>query len=218
MESMAAPFMAAILEHLGVTNQDEPVQLPLKPSSSWLPAVMEAVKEQVGATLPDASPSSPSARQPGPNSRERDQASWSQLLADAFVEIAGEEVKAEPRVLGWRRPGYTRLPQVAEGRVARPQQTWKTVMARLGEVTRVGTKTDGFGDAVPISGSLDSDLHGLVIDEGIDKLLEDEICADEASWLDIGSDVVTVKNQVVQMIFSDLVEETVVEMGKLWTS
>jgi hypothetical protein len=170
----------------------------------------------------DKSRAGDSLQQPD-KGQERDMASWTQLLADALVEIAGEEVKAEPRVLGWRRPGYGEAPlarfraqQVAEGKAARPQQTWKTVKARLGEVTRFGYKKESLDDiasGTPITG-------GNVtanVDEGIDQLLEDEICSDEASWLDIGSDVTQVKNQVVQMIFSDLIEETVGEIYKMWS-
>jgi hypothetical protein len=180
---------------------------------------MEVMRQREGAP---ASPVSPSSAGASGGHHERDVASWTRLLADAFTELASEEVKAEPRVLGWRRPGYFRLPQdlrVGEARDTRPQLTWKKVMARLEEVTRSGPRSDGFGDTATITGAFDNDLHGPGnIDEGIDQLLEEEIIADEASWLDIGSDVVQVKNQVVSMIFSELIEETVMEIQGLWSS
>lgn len=144
------------------------------------------------------------------------------MLADAFTEIAGEEVKAEPRVLGWRRPGYFRLPpdlRVPEGRDTRPRQTWNKVVARLEDVTRSGPRSDMYNEAVTMAGALENELHsGGNIDEGIDQLIEEDIIADEASWLDIGEDVVQVKNQVVAMIFADLIEETAREIQTLWSS
>jgi len=76
-----------------------------------------------------------------------------------------------------------------------------------------------FNEAVAIPGAFENELHtGGNIDEGIDQLIEDDIIADEASWLDIGDDVVQVKNQVVAMIFADLIEETAREIQNLWSS
>merc|ERR1719230_1557855 len=75
--------------------------------------------------------------------------SWTKLLAEAFVEIAAEEVKAGPRLLGWRRPGFGEPPlsrfhasQAMSKRLATPQseqkQTWRRVRQRLEEVVKVG--------------------------------------------------------------------------------
>jgi hypothetical protein len=219
MESMVGPFKEAVLQQLGVTDEDTPVQTPLPQLNTWLPMVIEVMRRKEGAS---SSPSSPSSTDTsGKRHKERDVNSWTRLLADIFVELASEEVKAEPKVLGWRRPGYFRLPQdlrVSEGRDKQPQQTWKKVMSRLEEVTRSCSKLDGFGDTTTIAGALENELHGPGnIDEGIDQLLEDQVIADEASWLDIGSDVVQVKNQVVALIFSELIEETAVEIQTLWT-
>jgi len=219
MESMVEPFMGAVLTQLGVTDETAPVQGPLAPTASWLPSVMEVMRQREGVASAPASPSSASASGSQVH-KERDVASWTRLLADAFSELACEEVKAEPRVLGWRRPGYFRLPQdlrAGEASDTRPPQTWKKVMARLEEVTRSGGKSDSFGDTATIAGAFENELHGPGnIDEGIDQLLEEEIVADEASWLDIGSDVLQVKNQVVAMIFSELLEETAMEIQTLW--
>jgi len=231
---------------LRVTDEESPVQMPVTSLSAWLPSVLEVMRTrecvtkstdsmEVGEGVPRAAEAS-LAEDPISHSatsrqatREHDVESWTRLLADALVEIAGEEVKAEPRVLGWRRPGYGEPPlsrfraqQVAEGKAARPQQTWKNVKAKLEEATRFACKSDALGDTAsgsPIAGGLD-DLQNLGaignIDEKIDQLIEDGIAADEASWLDIGNDVLQVKNQVVQMIFSDLLEETAAEIQKLW--
>jgi hypothetical protein len=266
-ESLVEPFVAALLQELGVTDEDSPVQMPLPPVESWLPHVLEVMRSREGLAHKEAAsqdahgdqqvsrssdapraaeasqsetPVSPTRRRGALSedaSREQDVASWTRLLAEALIEIAGEEVKAEPRVLGWRRPGYGESPlsrfkaqQVAEGRAARPQQTWRKVKARLAEVVRLGCRPDGLeavsGNPITGGGALDSDLQHFgptfgdsvgKIDEGIDQLLEEEICADEASWLDIGGDVIQVKNQVVQMIFHDLIEETVLEIHKIWS-
>jgi hypothetical protein len=235
------------MKALGVTDEESPVQMPVADLSSWLPSIIEVMRAresaakttdselEVGEGVPRAAeaslaedPLSPSAASRRA-SREHDMESWTRLLADALVEIAGEEVKAEPRVLGWRRPGYGEPPlsrfraqQAAEGKAARPQQTWKNVKAKLEEATRFAIKSDTLGDSTSgniTAGGLD-DLQSLGaignIDEKIDQLIEEGIAADEASWLDIGNDVVQVKNQVVQMIFSDLLEETAAEIQKLW--
>jgi hypothetical protein len=246
-ESLVAPFFASVMKALGVTDEESPVQMPVADLSSWLPSIIEVMRAresaakttdselEVGEGVPRAAeaslaedPLSPSAASRRA-SREHDMESWTRLLADALVEIAGEEVKAEPRVLGWRRPGYGEPPlsrfraqQAAEGKAARPQQTWKNVKAKLEEATRFAIKSDTLGDSTSgniTAGGLD-DLQSLGaignIDEKIDQLIEEGIAADEASWLDIGNDVVQVKNQVVQMIFSDLLEETAAEIQKLW--
>jgi hypothetical protein len=220
METMVEPFMEAVLKQLGVTDQEAVVQLPLAPTSMWLPAVTEVMRHRESLTPPPASPSSPGTSGSLSGHADCDVASWTKLLADFFIELATEEVKAEPKVLGWRRPGYFRLPKelrVADARDTRPQKTWKKVMARLEEVIRSNCRIDGFGDTTTIAGALENELHGPGnIDEGIDQLLEDQVLADEASWLDIGNDVVQVKNQIVAMIFSDLIEETAVEIQGMW--
>jgi len=118
METMVEPFMDAVLTQLGVVDKEVTVQTPLADTNSWLPAVVEVMRSREVVAAP-LSPVSPSSNASAPGQHEHDVASWTRLLADAFTEIAGEEVKAEPRVLGWRRPGYFRLPpdlRVPEGR------------------------------------------------------------------------------------------------------
>jgi len=53
------------------------------------------------------------------------------------------------------------------------------------------------------------------IDEGIDALLEEEICSDEISWLDTTNEERLVKNQVAHMIFAELIEEMVREVQEM---
>eukprot|EP00931_Biecheleriopsis_adriatica_P064778 TRINITY_DN3947_c0_g2_i2.p1 TRINITY_DN3947_c0_g2~~TRINITY_DN3947_c0_g2_i2.p1 ORF type:complete len:3759 (-),score=912.49 TRINITY_DN3947_c0_g2_i2:186-11462(-) len=133
--------------------------------------------------------------------------------------------------------------QVAEGRATSQQQTWEKVGFKLRESVRCGFRTEGGGDgeaAVPAIGgssgiaashasgttaaSLDAEIGAGAgatlanIDEGIDALLEEEICSDEASWLDIRQDVREVKNQVAHMIFADLIEEVVAEIDDMWSA
>jgi len=132
-------------------------------------------------------------------------------------------------VLGWRRPGFGDQPlalfQAAQGQSSAPQQTWATVRVRLIEAVRYGCRSEGGFDAGGAGdsaggGTLESEfgpgsaLHN--IDEGIDAIIEEEINADEASWLDIAGDVAQVKAQVLQMIFTDLIDETVAEIRGIW--
>jgi len=222
-EATVSLFLDAALPLLGVEDEASVVEAPICPVYSWLPAAVEAMQRREGTVV-----GAELAAKPG--SRERDVVSFARLLGDALVEIASEEVKEKPRMLGWCRPGFGEPPlsryhaqQAREGQVATPQQTWTKVRSRLGEAVRFGCRFDsGDGDAVGTSGapgSLDSEGPGgalVNIDEGIDALLEEEICTDEASWLDISKDERLVKNQVVQMIFADLIDETVAEVKEMW--
>eukprot|EP00930_Biecheleria_cincta_P023500 TRINITY_DN16977_c0_g3_i1.p1 TRINITY_DN16977_c0_g3~~TRINITY_DN16977_c0_g3_i1.p1 ORF type:complete len:2833 (-),score=587.86 TRINITY_DN16977_c0_g3_i1:160-8370(-) len=193
-------------------------------------------------------PSNPSAPVTAASTRDGDVDSFTHLLAEAMLEIAGEQVKEKgPRILGWRRPGFGEPPmsrfrekQIAEGKAAPQQQTWEMVRTKLVESVRFGSRGEGAADSD--AGSAAAGAAGLGglgggvvnldfefgansaagaalanIDEGIDALLEEEICSDEASWLDIRSDVREVKNQVAHMIFTDLIEEVVMEIGSIWS-
>lgn len=193
-------------------------------------------------------PSNPSGPGTISSTRDIDVDSFTRLLAESMLEIAGEQVKEKgPRILGWRRPGFGEPPmsrfrekQVEEGKAATQQQTWEKVRTKLVESVRFGSRGQGSADNDPGTaaagaagmGGLGGGVVNLDfefgassaagaalanIDEGIDALLEEEICSDEASWLDIRSDVREVKNQVAHMIFTDLIEEVVVEIGSIWS-
>jgi hypothetical protein len=158
------------------------------------------------------------------NIRERGIQSYAQLLADALVEIAEEEVKkAEPRGIGWRRRGLGEPPlsrfnaqQAAEGRAPLPK-TWGGVRSRLEEAFKFGSRPEEHG-AGTVTGT-DEDQGAapnlertLAEDFDFDSMLEEEISADEPSWLNIGADFRSVKNQVASLLFEDLIEETIAQI------
>jgi len=175
--------------------------------------------------------------------RERDVESFTRLLGEALFEVAGEEVQEPqgPRVLGWRRPGFGESPmarfqekQVQEGKAASQQMTWDKVRSKLNDAVRFGCRSEAVGEGDPsttaaaaagVASVLEAEMGGsgavqalANLDEGIDALLEEEICSDEASWLDIRSDVKDVKNQVAHMIFAELIEEVVAEISDMWSA
>jgi len=162
-----------------------------------------------------------------PNGREGEIVSFAHLLADTLVEVACEDVKLGPRTTGWRRLDFGEPPlsrywakEAADVHMTASQQNWRRVRTRVSESVRCGCKFDtGDNDGAGAAGNLDSDAHGfslMNIDEGIDALLEEEICNDEISWLDTTNEERLVKNQIAHMIFSELVEETVGEMLEIW--
>lgn len=131
--------------------------------------------------------------------------------------------------------------QAQEGLTSSSKHTWEKVRAKLTEAVRFGWReedeptTGRTGWPAGFGGKLTLDLdpwagghRGNVAlpnlnDEslamhmvGVDAILEDEIGSDEASWLDIKADVQKVKNEVVQMIFVDLVDEMASEIASLW--
>jgi len=86
----------------------------------------------------------------------------------------------------------------------------------------------GCRNALEGSGGSSSSKSGRVSDlrqpidlgaggEGMDSLIQDEICADEAGWLDIMENVKAVKSQVVDLIFNDLIDEMSAEIQDLWS-
>jgi len=215
-ESVVGPFLDAALPLLGASGEACTVVTPLDPVDTWLPNVLEVMWRREGVTSDE-----------GPGGREHDVASFTRLLGDALVEIASEEAKAGPRMRGWRRPGFGEAPlarfqakQAEEGQSAASQQTWDRVRTRLVESVKFGCRFESWdNEAFGHAGLGDVDCSPTTlanIDEGIDALLEEEICTDEASWLDISKDEHLVKNQVVQMIFADLIDEMVTEMREIW--
>eukprot|EP00747_Dinoflagellata_sp_TGD_P024244 gnl/TRDRNA2_/TRDRNA2_130412_c1_seq1.p1 gnl/TRDRNA2_/TRDRNA2_130412_c1~~gnl/TRDRNA2_/TRDRNA2_130412_c1_seq1.p1 ORF type:complete len:646 (-),score=140.90 gnl/TRDRNA2_/TRDRNA2_130412_c1_seq1:81-1913(-) len=172
--------------------------------------------------------------------RERDVANWTQVLMDAMLEIVQVEIQSESKKIhsGWRRPFLGESPlsrfraqEVEEGN-AHSQVTWAKVRQRLAEVVRE-RHNDGDGDAVGGAAATGADSPGgnvcgdlpqtastmlYIFEENIDAMVEEEICADEASWLDIGEDVRHVKNQVAQLIFAELIDETAAEIRDIWSS
>merc|ERR1712079_877635 len=220
-DSFVSLFLDTALPLLGVTDEAAKVATPLKPVDTWLPSVLRAMQRREGTTsegnLPIAKPSG----------RERDVLSFARLLADTLVEVACEDVKLGPRTLGWRRPGFGEPPlsrcwakEAADVHMPSSQQNWRRVRTRVSESVRCGCKFEtGDNDGAGTAGNLDSDGQGLSlmnIDEGIDALLEEEICSDEITWLDTTSEERLVKNQVAQMIFSELIEEMVGEVQEMW--
>lgn len=213
-------FLETALPLLGVVDEASPVSHPLQPTSMWMPTLLESMqlrelrgqeKQITEGAVTDVSHIE----------------SFSRLLADALVEFAGEEVKPGPRVLGWRRPGFgepplARFKQKEDSDAVSSKMTWEKVRGRLVSAVRFGSSVRGEGAL-----AADSDFTGNMpsagatlfnIDEGIDALLEEEICSDEASWLDIEFDVRQVKNQVVQMIFAELIDEMAAEVTEIWTA
>jgi len=229
VEVEVGPFLDAALPLLGVAaDSAAPVETPLRPPSQWLPAVVQGMREREG--LPAAAQEAPEHDDPDSsaaqrdNIRERGTKSFAQLLADALVEIAEEEVKkAEPRGIGWRRRGLGEAPlsrfraqQAAEGRAPLPK-TWGAVRSRLEEAVKFGSRPEEHG-AGTVTGT-DEDQGGapgfertLAEDFDFDSMLEEEISADEPSWLNIGADFKSVKNQVANLLFEDLIEETIAQV------
>lgn len=230
--SIVRPFLDAAMEVLGVADEESEVLLPVKPVDSWFPAVLDLMHQH--GDFAALAPSDLRSSEPGCNARsdpkQRELLSWARLLADALVEVVAEEVVPGPRVLGWRRPGFGTPPLArfrAQQAAAGLKQTWSRIRTRLEEVVKFGFRANGgdgggLGAGGPPGSNTDEMSHGpgmtlVNIDEGIDALLEEEICSDEANWLDIGGDVRQVKNQVVQMLFADLIDETVAELKCLWS-
>jgi hypothetical protein len=116
--------------------------------------------------------------------------------------------------------GTLHAQEVAKGRAASPQHTWSEVCNRLTDSVKFGFRPEACDSAA--NANMEEFGQGthltlVNIDESIDALLEEEICTDEASWLDITDDVQQVKNQIVQMIFADLVEEVVDDIRSMWS-
>jgi len=210
-------FLDAAFSVLGVKNETDAATTPLPPVDTWLPAVMENIRQQCKDTAAEAlaaQASSPSSRRTWGCGD-----AWGKLLADTLIEVANvsyEEVISEPRLLGWRRPGFGQPPlsKFQDRNASRLEQarTWAQLRKRAADVVTLHRAPDGSNDA---DGT--ASVDELNIDENIDALLLEEICRDEASWLDIGEDVVKVKKQIVQLIFADLVDETVEEIRDIWS-
>eukprot|EP00928_Gymnodinium_smaydae_P056961 TRINITY_DN4023_c0_g1_i5.p1 TRINITY_DN4023_c0_g1~~TRINITY_DN4023_c0_g1_i5.p1 ORF type:complete len:2876 (-),score=422.32 TRINITY_DN4023_c0_g1_i5:253-8880(-) len=221
----AAAVMPVIFELLDVKDESESVMLPLPPLDEWKPKVVEAMLTRFGET--DDSES------------ERAVASRTRLLVDAAVEIAMEEVKPKPRLLGWNRPGFGEHPlskfQEQQGAGTSQLRSWAEVRTYVEEALKASTQTsdvrapDGEGDAaaggaVAVTVAATDELAGgqatspANVEECIDALLDEEIYRDEASWLDIGRDVTKVQSQIVQLIFADLVEEVAAEINCIWNT
>eukprot|EP00929_Paragymnodinium_shiwhaense_P036835 TRINITY_DN19700_c0_g1_i1.p1 TRINITY_DN19700_c0_g1~~TRINITY_DN19700_c0_g1_i1.p1 ORF type:complete len:3394 (+),score=752.34 TRINITY_DN19700_c0_g1_i1:173-10354(+) len=239
-------FMDAALPALGIFDESKLVEMAgvLPPLEEWLPAVLEAIGPQRGSQvdapdtsldteeLPDASMSGGGAMSPAAASlesggrSERGLLSWVRLLADAFVEVLGEQAKPAPQLRkGWRRPGFGEPPlsrfqeMLPEKAGVSKKKTWGVVRQRLEEVMKLGGKAGGAASADadgPAAGSPGIEEGVVNVYENIDTMLEEEVCSDEASWLDIGNDVIRVKKQITQMIFADLVEETASEISAIW--
>jgi len=220
-DAFVSLFLDTAFLQLGVTDENAKVATPLQPVETWLPSVLHIMQRREGSTseagLPGAKPSG----------RERDVISFARLLADTLVEVACEEVKLGPRSLGWRRPGFGEPPlsrywakEASNVHMTSSQQNWRRVRTRVSESVKCGCKFDsGDNDGAGTAGNLDSDGHGLSlmnIDEGIDALLEEEICSDEISWLDTTNEERLVKNQVANVIFAELIEEMISEMQEIW--
>ena len=230
-EAVVGPFVDAAFQYFGVVDETLPVSC-IPPAEEWLPAVIELMKSKTVAV--------PTENEEPDEAEEGARAAiegFTRLMADALLEIATEEVKEQgPRVMGWRRPCFGEAPlarfrekQAQEGQTSSQKQTWEKVRAKLTEQVRFGWRCEGGEETSAVSGvpsgpktiDLEAGAAGALalanIDEGIDALLEEEICSDEASWLDIKSDVQKVKNEVARMIFTDLVEEMANEIARLWS-
>jgi len=230
-EAVVGPFVDAAFQYFGVVDETLPVSC-IPPVEEWFPAVIELMKSKTVAV--------PTENEEPDEAEEGARAAiegFTRLMADALLEIATEEVKEQgPRVMGWRRPCFGEAPlarfrekQAQEGQTSSQKQTWEKVRAKLTEQVRFGWRCEGGEETSAVSGvpsgpktiDLEAGAAGALalanIDEGIDALLEEEICSDEASWLDIKSDVQKVKNEVARMIFTDLVEEMANEIARLWS-
>jgi len=214
--STVAKFVDAALEALGIPDKASMVTLPNKPINMWLPAAIAIMKQ--GGHIPSTHKMNTSTT--GSGAHEKDIMSWLRLLADTLVEIANQKEKVDSQLLGWHRPGWRR--PCHKDQAASPKSlTWESVSSQLQEAFGFGRRAD-IGDDIAwgggASGSRDADgSYGFNIDEGVDALLE-EIYTDEASGLDIDGDVKEVKNQVMQMIFDDLIQETAAEIRDLWSA
>lgn len=231
-EAVVGPFVDAAFQHFGVVDETQPVAGPVPPVEEWLPSVKEIMRSKAAHEETEESES------PEDSDRAAAIEGFTRLLADALLEIASEEVKEQgPRVMGWRRPCFGEAPlsrfrekQAQEGLTSSQKQTWEKVRAKLTEQVRFGGRTEAAEETSAVSGvqagrmniDLEAGAAGALalanLDEGIDALLEEEICSDEASWLDIKADVQKVKNEVARMIFQDLVEEVANEIARLWSA
>lgn len=237
-DAVVAPFIEAVFQQLGVTDEAQPIIGPLPDLEEWLPAVLEVMKTRHRATRKaedrsKGTPGRPKDEDLDPSFGETEDEnveSFTRLLADELLALAHEEVKEQgPRIMGWRRPCFGEAPlsrfrAKQEGTNPSQRQTWEKVREKLTEaVRRFGYRTEG-GDEIPAGRTIEADgsSGGAVtmsnMDEGIDALLEEDICSDEASWLDIKGDVQKVKDQVAGMIFMDLVDEMVTEIGSMWSA
>mmetsp|Transcript_72492 Transcript_72492/g.172822 ORF Transcript_72492/g.172822 Transcript_72492/m.172822 type:complete len:842 (-) Transcript_72492:159-2684(-) len=167
---------------------------------------------------------SPPSQGTGPNPRvpvER----CLHLLADAILEVAAEQQQppVEPRRLGWQRPAFgepplTRFREIErkrkEGEPQLSGKTWNQIRALLEEVFSM-SRSPPATETTNFVGSIDSTAD-ITADDRLELLVMEEIYADEASWLDVGGDVEVVKNQVAHLIFSDLVDDTLEEIKRLW--
>lgn len=226
------PFLDAALPLLGVAaGGAAPVETPLRPASQWLPAVVQGMREREGLPAEEA-PEAPehdddldSSAAQRDSIRGRGIQSFAQLLADALVEIAEEEVKnVEPRGIGWRRRGLGEPPlsrfnaqQAAEGREPLPK-TWDGVRSRLEQAVKFGNRPE---EPSAVTGTDEDQGAGsglertLAEDFDFDSMLAEEIGADEPSWLNIGADLKSVKCQVANLLFEDLVEETIAQIRSM---
>lgn len=223
-------FWDRALQLLGVESESDPVVLPLRPTEEWLPTMVEDMMKQQEVGQPLAAL--------GNNSRhERDLVAFVKFLGEVLVEIVSEEVKVGPRNLGSRRRGSgelslaarVRAKQREKGLALKPQLTWGQVRSRWFDDVRSGRRIGDVQseDARGADMELANDEAWIRCDEAsvhnrnrperlMDALLDEEISADEARWLDSADDYKDVKNQVVQLIFSDLIDETAMELQSIW--
>mmetsp|Transcript_20111 Transcript_20111/g.46240 ORF Transcript_20111/g.46240 Transcript_20111/m.46240 type:complete len:620 (+) Transcript_20111:45-1904(+) len=148
------------------------------------------------------------------------------LLANALLEVAADiehPKEAEPRRLGWQLPTFGEHPLAhfrhldvdrkhREGEPKIGGKTWNQIRALCEDVFGIGRSAPS-GQSSTVSADAVVDI---TVDDRLDLLVLEEIRADEASWLDVSSDVDYVKTQVAHMIFADLVDDTLEEMQSLW--
>uniref|UniRef100_A0A7S1AVJ9 DUF4378 domain-containing protein n=1 Tax=Noctiluca scintillans TaxID=2966 RepID=A0A7S1AVJ9_NOCSC len=203
-EVTAKSFLDIVQNVLGGSDEDNVATTLSGPLDSWFPRVLEQMQKE--------SSSKKELNLEAKATRDKDTEGWTRLLAEALVEVSGEEPRPEPRKLGWRRPVFGEQPlarfraQQADGH-GEPKNTWARASNRLQEVVRFGSKAGEENN---------HEMDVSNIDENITSLIDEEICIDDASWQDISNDVKLVKNQIVQMIFSDLVDEMAEEIQSLW--
>lgn len=125
-------------------------------------------------------------------------------MADALMETVEATLRTEPKLLGWRRLGFGEPlarfnEQFKHSGKGSPvdRQRWREVRERLEDRFRSAEGSPGSAATAIDNDGQQQAMSFDNVDETIDALLEEEICQDEASWLDIGPDVLKVKGQVV---------------------
>jgi hypothetical protein len=225
-------FLDAALPRLGAVDENDFVPDSLPSIDSWLPEVADAMRHKwEGAPLSCGTWNDDSVNDASSGGSERIARSWVRLMADTLVETADKRSTTEPKLLGWRRPGFgepplSRFNEQRGKKLPVDRLRWREVRERLEQMFRSGhsgspgsaagaTDNDGGAGSELADGGQQKRFEDF--EETIEKLLEEEIEQDEASWLDIGPDVLKLKGQVVQMIFADLIDETVMEIKNIYS-